>query len=84
MTLDTARAIRLEGAILTTMTADEYQRKLRDPKWYGDQDENGVDLSLIRENLKLTPTERIRKADLASLGMMRLRNDARITPGKPS
>ena len=28
---------------------------------YGDQDENGVDLSLLRANLKLTPTERWRK-----------------------
>lgn len=28
---------------------------------YGDQDENGIDLSLLRENLKLTPTERLRK-----------------------
>jgi len=33
--------------------------------YYGEQDENGVDLSLIRENLKLTPLERIRKGDLA-------------------
>jgi hypothetical protein len=28
---------------------------------YGDQDENGVDLSLLRENLKLTPRERLAK-----------------------
>lgn len=28
---------------------------------YGEQDENGIDLSLIRENLKLTPTERLVK-----------------------
>ena len=28
---------------------------------YGDQAENGVDLSLLRENLKLTPTERLEK-----------------------
>lgn len=28
---------------------------------YGDQDENGVDLSLLRENLKLTPRERLSK-----------------------
>lgn len=28
---------------------------------YGEQDENGVDLSLLRENLKLTPTERLEK-----------------------
>ena len=35
------------------------------PDYYGEQDENGIDLSLIRENLKLTPLERIRKADAA-------------------
>jgi hypothetical protein len=31
--------------------------------YYGEQDENGIDLSLIRENLKLTPLERIRRAE---------------------
>jgi hypothetical protein len=66
------------------MTADEYMKKLADPLWYGEQDENGVDLSLIRENLKRTPTERIRRAAVASLGMIRLRKDARITPRKPA
>lgn len=35
------------------------------PLDYGEQDENGIDLSLIRENLMLTPLERIRKADAA-------------------
>lgn len=30
---------------------------------YGEQDDNGIDVSLIRENLKLTPLERIRRAD---------------------
>lgn len=35
------------------------------PPWfaYGEQDENGIDLSLIRENLKLTPWERACRAD---------------------
>jgi hypothetical protein len=28
---------------------------------YGEQDENGVDISLLRENLKLTPAERLDK-----------------------
>jgi hypothetical protein len=28
---------------------------------YGDQDENGIDLSLLRANLKLTPLERLQK-----------------------
>jgi len=54
------------------MTADEYLRKLQDPHWYGEQDENGVDLSLIRENLKLTPTERVRRGDAARLDALRL------------
>ena len=26
---------------------------------YGDQDENGIDLSLLRANLKLTPSQRL-------------------------
>jgi len=33
------------------------------PDYYGEQDENGIDLSLIRENLKLSLIERIRKGD---------------------
>ena len=28
---------------------------------YGEQSESGIDISLLRENLKLTPTERILK-----------------------
>jgi len=42
------------------------------PLWYGEQDENGVDLSLIRENLKLTPTERLRRGDQARRSALRL------------
>ncbi|MDQ2686894.1 MAG: hypothetical protein M3Y28_03400 [Armatimonadota bacterium] len=52
------------------LTAEEPVDKLgmTDAQWewfqtathgYGDQDENGIDLSLLRENLKLTPTERL-------------------------
>jgi hypothetical protein len=33
------------------------------PDYWGDQDENGVDLGHLRENLKLTPAERLRKLD---------------------
>jgi hypothetical protein len=32
---------------------------------HAELDENGVDLSLIRENLKLSPAERLLKADRA-------------------
>lgn len=42
------------------------------PHWYGEQDENGIDLSIIRENLKLTPLERIRRADRARKQILRL------------
>jgi hypothetical protein len=47
------------------------------PNWYGEQDENGIDLSLIRENLKLTPLERIRKADRARRQALRLQEYGR-------
>ena len=60
------------------MTAEEYLAKLRDPKWYGEQDENGVDLSLIRENLKLTPTERLRQGDAATTDALRLREHSLV------
>ncbi len=46
------------------------------PDWYGEQDENGIDLSLIRENLRLTPLERIRKGDRARRQALRLREYA--------
>lgn len=35
------------------------------PDYWGDQDENGVDLARLRENLKLTPAERIDKHEAA-------------------
>ncbi|MCB9846081.1 MAG: hypothetical protein H6811_08870 [Phycisphaeraceae bacterium] len=39
--------------------------------WPG-QDENGVDLTLIRENLRLTPEQRIRRGDLTRRQALRL------------
>jgi hypothetical protein len=41
----------------------QWLERVRSRTWYGDQDENGVDLSLIRENLKLTPEQRLLKGD---------------------
>lgn len=35
------------------------------PDVWGDQDEYGIDLARLRENLKLTPAERLRRNDLA-------------------
>jgi hypothetical protein len=43
-------------------TSDAFQQWTRG---YGEQDENGIDLSLIRANLKLTPLERVRLGDIA-------------------
>jgi hypothetical protein len=45
---------------------------LQRPCWYGDQDANGVDLSLIRENLKLTPRERLLRGDRARRSALQL------------
>jgi hypothetical protein len=44
----------------------------RSPLWYGEQDENGVDLSLIRAALKLSPEERLRRGDKARRDALRL------------
>jgi hypothetical protein len=44
----------------------------RSPLWYGEQDENGIDLSLIRAALKLSPKERLRRGDKARRDALRL------------
>ncbi|MBL8878559.1 MAG: hypothetical protein JNG88_05510 [Phycisphaerales bacterium] len=56
---------------------------MRSPTWYGEQDENGVDLSLIRENLKLSPLERIRRGDRARRDALRLQALGREIREKP-
>lgn len=33
------------------------------PDMWGEQDENGVDLARLRENLKISPAERLKKMD---------------------
>jgi hypothetical protein len=55
----------------TPYPADEWLRYCG-PDWYGEQDENGIDLSLIRENLKLTPLERARRGDAMTNEALRL------------
>ena len=59
-----------------------YLKKLADPHYYGEQDENGVDLSLIRENLKLSPLQRLRKGDRLSRSLQALRNRVRRVPSQ--
>ena len=50
----------------------ELIQKYCGPHWYGEQDENGIDLSIIRENLKLTPLQRVRRADRARRQTLKL------------
>ena len=57
---------------------------MRSRTYYGEQDESGVDLSLIRENLRLTPTERVRRADRARRDALRLLEYGRRNREKPS
>jgi hypothetical protein len=51
---------------------DNSSQNSQDPRWYGEQDANGVDLSLIRENLKLTPRERLLRGDRARRSALQL------------
>lgn len=41
---------------------------------YGEQDANGIDLSSIRRNLRLTPTERLARLQSAANSLIRLSN----------
>jgi hypothetical protein len=61
-----------DAIIWCMIPADEYLRRLQDPLYYGEQDENGVDLSLIRENLKLTPEGRLLRGDRARRSALEL------------
>ena len=46
---------------------------------YGDQDENGVDKSAIRYNLRLTPTERLNRLQAATNSLAKIK---RVNPNK--
>ena len=50
---------------MTPMTPEQQAAFQKWTNGYGEQDENGIDLSLIRANLKLTPLERVRRGDQA-------------------
>lgn len=54
------------------MSGEQHTKRFFGPDYYGEQDENGIDLSLIREDLRLTPLERIRKGDAARRQALRL------------
>jgi len=45
------------------MTEEQWAIFQRLTSGYGDQDENGIDLSLLRQNLMLTPDQRLRKLE---------------------
>lgn len=53
--------------------------------WKSIQDENGVDLTLIRANLRLSPEERLRRADAARRQSLWIQAHARrIDPSAPT
>ncbi len=55
------------------MTPEQWAQFKAFTSGFGDQDENGIDLSLLRENLKLTPTERIERMRRAMPLIMEMR-----------
>lgn len=52
-------------------------RATHGPLWYGEQDENGVDLSLIRSNLKVSVEQRLRQSEAARQSAIWLLKNAR-------
>lgn len=51
------------GVELLSFVMETPAPKQGDKNWYGEQNADGVDLSLIRENLKLSVDERLRRSD---------------------
>ena len=43
------------------MTEEQWTWFREFTRGYGDQDENGIDISLLRESLRLSPTERVER-----------------------
>jgi len=56
---------RWDGGDRLGMTPEQWGEFQRLTCGFGDQDENGVDLSLLRENLKLTPNQRLQRLQSA-------------------
>ena len=54
------------------MTPEQWAQFKAFTSGFGDQDENGIDLSLLRSNLKLTPTERLERTRQAALFVMEM------------
>ena len=56
------------------MTDEQWAQWQAYTRGFGEQDENGVDVSLLRQNLRLTPTERLRKHQKALRMYMEVHN----------
>lgn len=54
------------------------------PDTWGDQDENGIDLAHLRENLKLTPVERLQRLDAGRESLEWIRNVRTTRPIRQS
>ena len=50
----------------------------------GQYDDNGVDLSLIRANMRVAPTERVRRAERARQAALRVQALGRGARAKPA
>jgi hypothetical protein len=59
------------------MTEEQWEWFQRYTHGYGEQDENGIDISLIRSNLRLTPTERLEKHRRAMMAALEVRRAGR-------
>ena len=64
------------------MTEEQWAQWQAYTRGFGEQDENGIDLSLLRQNLRLTPTERLRKHQKALRTYMEV-YDAGVTARLP-
>jgi len=59
------------------MTEEQWAQWQAYTRGYGEQDENGIDISLLRQNLRLTPWERLRQLQSAANFVVGVRRKAK-------
>ncbi|MGC4046047.1 MAG: hypothetical protein QM758_19830 [Armatimonas sp.] len=65
---------------LTSTSEKEPSTNLSDVDLMPEQDENGIELGYLRENLRLTPAQRLTRAEHITNEILQLRRQMRAKP----
>lgn len=62
------------------MTASEWEAFQKSTHGFGDQDKNGIDISLLRLNLRMSPNQRLQEHERALIRLLEVES-AGVTAG---